>query len=234
MKYSSDSQSGNVLWFILLAVALLGFLTIVVTRSGSSVEQTGSIEQARIKASALMRYAKSVETAVTQMRSNGTSENSIDFITLGASYDNASCTDPSCEVFHVNGGGITYQSAGDVLNDRNFAQNWVVTAANRVGGMGCDDNTDDCRDLLMLVRGMPDTICLQVNAILRVENPSGTPPSQANLGLTPEFDGSFTPAGANNLIGGAAANQSPQVKNRAAGCIYHNSENIFFQVLIPR
>ena len=52
------NERGNVLWFILLAVALLASITIVLSRSGSTVDQSGDIEQVRIKSGQIMRYAK--------------------------------------------------------------------------------------------------------------------------------------------------------------------------------
>ena len=42
------NESGNALWFILIAIALLAALTVVVTRSSDTVEQSGDVERQRI------------------------------------------------------------------------------------------------------------------------------------------------------------------------------------------
>ncbi|HOO82886.1 MAG TPA: hypothetical protein PK513_10340, partial [Alphaproteobacteria bacterium] len=73
------TERGNVLWFILIAVALLAALTMVLSRSGSTVDQSGDIEQQRVKASQILRTAKSIEAGIQQMRLRGVSENDMSF-----------------------------------------------------------------------------------------------------------------------------------------------------------
>lgn len=238
MKHAHDSQSGNVLWFILLAVALLGFLTIVISRIGSSVEQSGNIEQTRVRASALLRYGKSVETAVSQLLSQGISENNLDFSAIGASYNNPNCTETSCKIFQMEGGGINYRKPSEILGDANFSENWVISSGNRIGGLGCDDPTDECRDLILLVKGLPDTLCKQINSIMNIQNPAGAPPQQQNIDDATPFTGSYSASGANYILGGTnATNESPQVASKSSGCVTKfsgTSSNYFYDVLLAR
>lgn len=234
------SESGNILWFLLLTVALLGMLTFIVSRNSGTVNQTGRAEQDRIRASSLLRYTKSIEIAVQKMVLNdGISENDLDFIAMGGAYNNVNCSASSCEVFHVEGGGVDYQSAADILGDSSFARNWHISTGNRVGGMGCDDASANCKDLLILLENTPESICLQVNKILGITNPSGALPQQYEFNHGSPYTGSFTANISNQYIGGAhAANESPQVRGQQAGCIYEfgGGQNTvyYYHVLLPR
>ena len=51
-------QKGNALWFILVAISLLGLLTIMLSRSSSTSNETGSYEQNIIGANGILSYVK--------------------------------------------------------------------------------------------------------------------------------------------------------------------------------
>ncbi|MDH5722867.1 MAG: hypothetical protein OEY94_06065, partial [Alphaproteobacteria bacterium] len=239
-KQNHISESGNILWFLLLTIALLGMLTFIVSRNSGTVNQSGRVEQDRIRASSLLRYTKSIEIAVQRMVLNeGISESDLDFVAISAGHDNTNCNTTSCEVFNVQGGGVDYRSAADILGDTGFANNWHISSGNRVGGMGCDDASANCKDLLLLLEDVPESICLQVNKILNITNPSGALPQQFEVDVGPAYTGSFSTNAANEYIGGAnALNESPQVRRQQAGCIYEfgtAQNNVFYyHVLLPR
>lgn len=232
------NQNGNVLWFILLAVALMGFLSAVLSRGSSSTNQTGDVERARIIASSLLQYSKSVENAVQNMLLQGISENDLDFVDIDATYDNPNCTERACEIFDAQGGGIPLRSTADVISDTNFTNDWIVSTGNRIGGMGCDDADHSCRDLLLMVSGVSDTLCKQINAINDIENPSNAPPQQQHVEEGDPFTGSFSSNTNNRILGGTnASNESPQVANKTVGCVTKfngTATNYFYQVLIAR
>ncbi len=238
IRVSKETQAGNALWFILLAVALLGGLTAILSRGTSSTNQTGGIERARIKASSLLQYTKSIENAVQNMMLSGISENNLDFKAINASHDNPDCDNTDCEVFSAQGGGISYRSAKKVLGNANFTDDWIVSTGNRVGGHGCDDETDSCRELTILLSGIDDTLCKQINSVSGIENPSGTPPQQQYIEEGTPFTGSYSVNANNRLIGGTdATNESPQAAYKTAGCITRftgSPTNYFFHVLIAR
>lgn len=234
----NENENGNVLWFILITVALLGFLTAFLSRGTSSTNQTGDIERARIKASALLQYTKSIETAVQNMALKGISESDLDFIEIDAAYDNPNCTTNECNIFHQDGGAVTYRSPSKILSNAGFTNNWVISTGNRVGGMGCDNNTDNCRDLLLLLSGIPQSICKQINNLSGITNPSGDPPQQQYIEEGDPFIGSFTGNTQNRLIGGTdTTNEAPQVSYKGTGCVTKFSgtpTNYLYQVLIAR
>lgn len=169
---------------------------------------------------------------------SGVSENDLDFVAIGASHDNTNCTENHCEVFHVDGGGIPYRTAAEIIKDQNFTNNWLISTGNRVGGMGCDDASDSCRDLLLLLSGLSDTICEQINRIADIDNPSSAPPGQQYVEEGTEFTGSYSVNIQNRILGGSdATNESPEVAYKSAGCVTKfdgTSTNYLFQVLVAR
>ena len=239
MKRALKNQDGNVLWFILLAVALLAFLTGVVSRNSASIDQTGSVEDARIKAGHLLRFAKSVETTVQRMMLNGISENDLDFVAISAAHNNTNCSTDECEVFNIKGGGITYENVAGLLNDSSHTDDWHVSTENRVYQFGCDAATNRCTELLLLADNVPRPVCIQINKIQNITNPGGQLPQQREVLEGSAFTGAYSTTINTDMIGGTdASNESPQVKGKSAGCIYEfgggQNKFYFYQILIPR
>lgn len=230
-----QSERGNVLWFILVAVVLLGALTAVLTRGGGSVDQSGDVEQMRITASQIMRYAKSVETAIEQMQLRNISENEISFAntTTAADYTNASCdndsdnTYPGCLVFNQDGGGIEYRGFED--------QDWIFTGANNVGTAAAPIGTTAARsgnDLVMLLPIASEALCVQINREVDVDNPNGEPPVDSGIGYT-IFTGTYASGGPVILDGDTAPFE---LDGHNAGCFTDTAadENYFYYVILTR
>lgn len=233
MSGNSAAQSGNVLWFILVAVLLLGALTMVLTRSGSTVDQSGDVEQARVKATQIMRYGKSIEAAIQQMKLRGISENDISFenSTTATSYMNANCSVDECKVFNVNGGGLTYTDPPSGVND---GSEWIFTGANNVGTTAGPVGTTAARsgnDLVMLLPEAKESLCIQINRDLDVGT-AGTLPADATGIATTAFTGTFVSA--LNLIDG---DPTPfELDRESGGCFTDTNAGVtyFYYVLLAR
>lgn len=114
------SNSGNVLFLILIAVALFAALSYAVTSSSRGGGIDAKKDSSELIASEIMNYVSSLEQAVTRLRvSNGCSLSQISFEnSVDINYTNTfSRTDKSCNVFHQNGGGMYWKKAN---------QNWFV------------------------------------------------------------------------------------------------------------
>lgn len=231
----THSQAGNALWFILIAVVLLGALTILLTRSGSNVTQSGDVEQQRITASQLLRYAKGLESAIDQMKMRGVSENTISFenSTTAIDYTNASCTSTDCKLFDAGGGGQTYRPAPTSAS----TDEWIFTGANNVGTT--DDpvgTTDDItgNDLIMLLPNVREDLCKQINRDLDVGT-SGTIPVETTGIATTAFTGTY-PGGAAVVLDG---DPTPfELDGKRGGCFINAAPNpdviYFYYVLLAR
>lgn len=102
-------ESGNVLIFILIAVALIGIVTAAI-RSGSNESANIDDEQMIIRVSEVRQYASELERAVTFIIQNGASENDIRFAHGDAPSDYGDInTNPQNQVFHRSGGGAEYR-----------------------------------------------------------------------------------------------------------------------------
>ena len=218
------TQQGNALWFILIAVALLAALTMVLSRGGSTVDQSGDFEQRQVKVSQMLRYAKSIEAAVQEMRLRGVSENDISFWHDSNgdntedntdTYYNINCDGlTDCKLFDVGGAGLTYIQPPQGVSD---ASDWIFNATNDVINVGTT-----APDLVIMLPQMRTSICDQINRVLSTSY-GGT---ESDVDFT-AFNGSFT---ATETIDLADAQE--------AGCIdYDNAgstEPFFYYVLIKR
>lgn len=239
MTDTYSKQRGNVLFYILLAVFLIGGLTAMVSRSGSNSNQTGDFEKDRIKASGILRYAKSMEQAVQQLVTNGISENDLEFGAIDAGHDNTNCTTSDCDVFHMAGGGITHRPPAKALNMESYTEDWIVTAENRIYGFGCDDFSAGCTDIILVAPDIPKDICLAINTLQDITNPSGDAPQQKVFETDTKYIGTITAGDTDALIGGTnVTDQAPEVKGKSAACVYEfggtGNTYYFYQVLLAR
>lgn len=237
IQKNRNSESGNVLWFILIAIALIGILTGILTRSGSSVDQSGDVEQSRIKASSIMRYAKGIEEAITQMSMRGVSESEVSFenTQTEVDYTNPRCTRDECRLFHVRGGGQSYIAPPAGTGS---AREWLFTGYNNVGNeRGPVGTTEDRRgnDLLIMLTGVPKGLCVQINRDLGIANPGGAPPrDEGGIGLEP-FTGDYHEAGGQMPV--IDADPQPfELNRKQTGCFYdsNSSQLIFYHAVLVR
>ncbi len=210
-----DNESGNALWFILIAVVLLGALTLLLSRSGSSVTQSGDVEQARILAGQAMRYAKGLESAIQQMKMRGISESDLSFENddTATDYTNAACTVDDCRVFVSGGGGQSYIKPPTGAND---GSDWIFTGANNVGTAAYPVGTTAFgmgNDIVMLLPAANRDMCIQINKDFGIGTAGSIPVDETGIALA-AFTGSF--AASLTVIDGDAA--PFELDGHTAGC----------------
>ena len=236
-----QTQSGNALFFILVAVVMLGLLTMILSRGGSNTEQTGDFEQNRIQIGQLLRYAKSIETSIQEMKLLDISENDISFEnpTTATDYTNANCdaagdrSFPSCLLFDAQGAGLTYRNFAN-MND---GSDWIITGANNVGTTAGPVGSTAARignDLIMLLPNMDQTLCIQINRDLDVGT-AGTLPVETTGIATTAFTGTFATGGPTLLDG----DPTPfELNSETAGCFTDTAPDpdvtYFYYVVLAR
>ncbi len=213
-------QSGNALWFILVAIGLLGLLTVMMSRSSSSTNETGGYEQNIIHANKILSYAKSMENAVQSLLARGCSENDISFWhdsdgngTENGSddYFNAnSPTDRSCHVFDVAGAGLTWTTPNEnwldqTQNAQTFFGDYTISTGNRLTSLETNN-----LDLLIFLSWIPIDLCESINNLLF----SSSDITQDNAGFSrsPFAHGNYSVAGSNITL------SSPLHSGEASGC----------------
>ena len=241
-------SAGNALMIILILIILLAALTAVVMRSSNRASTNISTETARMQAEKLIRQAKGLETSVQRLTSvNRCSENEISFVntTTTRDYTNAQApTDHHCDLFHVDGAGMSYSNPDVSALDSSLSAlsdygQFVFTGGHCVLGLGSDDNsacTDSEVALLAVVPHVNLATCLQINQLMSITNPSGAPPEDSLDETAATFTGSYTAATDPELGEGASGSS---LQKHTTGCLKNTSgawtgSYIFYHMLITR
>lgn len=232
---NTPNERGNVLWFIMIGIALLAAITMVISRGSSSVDQAGDYEQNSVQASQLMRYAKSIETAVQEMKLNGISENDISFENslTTTDYTNSNCGISDCLLFYVDGAGLEYRNFSSL---QSTAGDWIFTGANNVGTTANPVGTTAAssgNDLLMLLPNVKSAVCTHINRTLGVGT-AGTLPTETTGIATTAFTGAYAGGGPTILDG----DPTPfELDGKRSGCFIdaNDSDKVYFyHVLLAR
>lgn len=170
-------HKGNVLFLILLAVALFAALSYAVTQSSRSGGKNISDEQAELIASQHRQYVTAIESAITRLKLTNNCRN--EEISVAAdsdgdgnwfdtndTYHNAnSPTDFSCHVFHPNGGNIPWTE--DSLEDFTGSHAWQVTYSFYSGEPTLGAGLDGLNDLGVYVQ-VSEKVCNAFNKKINI------------------------------------------------------------------
>lgn len=151
------SERGNVLFLILIAVALFAALSYAVTQSSRTGTNNSEREKSQIGSSALAQYPISLRSAVMRMVIGGENIRNI----LFNAPDNFDGFAASRLVFHPEGGGATFSDApADVMAAATSA-NWTYNAEFRVPSVGRDGVNGN--DVIAFLAGVNQATCERIN-----------------------------------------------------------------------
>ncbi len=179
--------NGNVLFLILIAVALFAALAYAITNSNRGGAGNISKEKVSALASQILNHGIAVRTAVTRMTMNGIAIQNLDayspvYIRKNGNtvMDNVSCTTDNCLIFHPNGGGVSPVIIGDswAINNEGYALTsggWrpghAGLQAVSIAGIGSDK-----MDIILSMQWYSREFCKAFNDFVGVTNPSNLPP----------------------------------------------------------
>jgi hypothetical protein len=227
----TKSQNGNVLFYILIAVALIAALSYAVSQSSRGGGDAISDQKVALFSGEMIDYGNVLANAVGQLRLRGCQITQISFQNdVDASYTNAGApADGSCSIFHPNGGGVNFMSfeAEAFLRSN---PGYIFNASMQIQNLGSTCSNNNCTDLLFLARDLKQSVCLTLNDTLSVTNPGGVPPIETELDYA-AFTGAYTNV---QTIGDVAAASS--VAGKSAGCVEddNSGEFVFYKVLHRR
>jgi hypothetical protein len=241
-------ESGNALWFILLAIALVTALTVTITSSSDQTEQSGDIERYRIQASEMLNYSKSLQEAVNRMSLRGIGENEMSFEDSGltTSYAHGNCSSGDCKIFDKSGGGVSYEAPDTSWLDKSESASsrygeWFFTADTCVanvsrGSTDCDSDAAANEELLIVLPYVKKGLCIEINYILGHKDGSDaillTAPEQSSaaIDLTTPYLGAF---GGDNLM---LLDDNSYLNAKKTGCYLDNGIGayMFYYTLIGR
>lgn len=245
MSQKMVHERGNALIIILVVIALLAALTVTITRLSAKSSGNLSAEQARIQAENMMRTAQTYETAVQKLVNiNRCSENELNFdnTLTTVSYTNPNAfPDKHCDIFDVSGAGLKYESPNPAFLDSGESAKseygeWVFNSTQCVLEVGTGDTTcnDTNVELMVILPHIKKEICVEINNLNGITNPTGNPPNEDQQGTT--FIGTFT-ADADPEIGEGATGTN--LIRHTTGC-YQDSGGlwlnsyIFYHVILVR
>jgi len=239
-------ERGNVLFLILIAVALFAALSYAVTQSSRSGGGDASKETNLIGSAQLTQYPAGVRTSLIRMIISGEDPTTLEFnppLTF-SDCSGAPTTYNRC-VFHPSGGGATYALApSEVMADGNPGT-WLFVGDNEINLIGQYDGAGDPdsveADIIALLPGISNSICTKVNEELgitgdidegtgtilfaSVNQMVSTNADSASTEITAAIDGS------GGTIGGADATG---LDGQPFGCFTQDSVNYYYHVLIER
>lgn len=223
-------QSGNVLFLILIAVALFAALSYAATTSFRSSGGSASSETTVVKGTEVAQYGGLLKSAILRLLVPNTcdpTEISFEgppFDGSDANYVNpGSPANFSCHVFHPNGGRVARMPPPQDVND---GRDWAYIET-RVRDVGPDQGAcaASCNDIVLVLGGLSKAVCEDINKKLE----GSTAIVQQDDGADYEdkkYIGSFT-TGAD--IDGAGVNSKHDLCIQDANGVYY-----YYSVLIPR
>jgi hypothetical protein len=222
-------ERGNILFIILIAIALIALLTELVSLSSQEQSDAVTRQIQDDQISRMMDQASALSGALNQMALNGEDDTSSDPTRL---YNKLNQVKPgeagyetpphSTKIYHPYGGGITYMSASTPDPDA-VAFGYAINAKSIITGIGDTDVT--VGDIVFTAKLATAAACQRVNTIL--SNSGGVPPVMA----TATFDALFT---AGTTVTVSAANCASCV-NVARLCVSNTGATAwgFYAALYP-
>ena len=234
------SERGNVLFLILIAVALFAALSYAVTQSTRSGSGTADQEQALLSSAAMTQYPTSMRTSLIRMVLGGTD---ISDIVFNAPADFSGVSDLTHDVFHPTGGGAVFQKAPADLMVGSGQGTWFHNANWDIPLIGIDGAGGN--DLIAFLPGISQSICRQVNREFSLNTTGctltdGVIPDLATatdeLNIRSNFEAGDTfPTGDNDDIDGIGG-ACTVFDSQPSGCFNDTDtgEYVFYSVLLER
>lgn len=177
-KYTNEN--GNVLFLILIAVALFAALSYAVTQSSRSGGSGSEREQGIVNAAGLTQYASSIRTAILRMTINNVGITQILFKNPGDDdYATQTATDGETRhVFHPDGGGASFQAAPANVLQAGADGEWHFRDGFFVPELGSDAESE----IVAFLPGVSGAVCEELNS--RYDIDTTLDPNIPNLQVT--------------------------------------------------
>lgn len=165
-------QNGNILFLILIAVALFAALSYAITGTSRSNSTALSEEQTDIAVSRILNYVGQAQNAVNRLlliNKCGESEISFENPNYPRSSANARApSDNSCHIHHPAGGGLPYlQIESDwLLNAADYPSNSFIDLHGHYGYYGTRNVLNSgsiAAEMVIVIPFLKDEICTELN-----------------------------------------------------------------------
>ncbi len=170
--HSHSRTSGNVLFLILIAVALFAALSYVVTQSSRSGSSSAGGEKAALMIAGLIQYPTYLRAEVTRMAMNSSNgaDIEVDYIPGVDDPDDPSfANNKKHQIFHPEGGKARYELPSAEARDMAVVKlysaiepraiGWVITTKIALPGVGGEDEPEVLAHLV----GVRRDVCAKIN-----------------------------------------------------------------------
>lgn len=158
LKNIKDKENGNVLFLILIAVALFAALSYAVTSSTRSSGSGAGSETNLISSAQIAQYPASVNTSIMRMIIASTLASELRF---NRPSEFSTLDSTSIGVFHPQGGGATYIPAPDEIMVSGNPGQWVFNAELEVPNISLSGVGGN--DIIAYLVGIKQSICSRIN-----------------------------------------------------------------------
>lgn len=234
-----NGESGNVLFLILIAVALFAALSYAVTQSSRSGGGDAGKETNLVNSAQMTQYPSGIRTSIVRMIISGADIASIEF-NAPSLFGTLTATTPvgALGVFHPSGGGATYaQAPGDVMASGATQGSWIFNGENQIFNIGTSENaatpTAATADIIAFLPGVSTSVCNKLNEELGLP---ATPVVETGVDVA-TIMGSATPGLCNGGCGGTIgdnADAANKLNGQPFGCFSQSAQLVYFHVLVER
>lgn len=246
------TQSGSVIVWILVCVAMFAALSFTVANIMRGGGVTKNTEMMRVQANEIIGYGDTIRRAVQATRINGYSITELSFENDYISgYANPNCGDAGCRIFGSGGGGVKYSLGDEKWLDNNqrdepLYREWFIPADSCIPNVGTGDSTcgGDAaatnEELIIFLPYIKEGVCTEINRQLGIVSSTGALPQDSGCAWGTSPVNRFT----GNFIDGQSVTSFPDatlLSGRPAGCFrigsctgYPANTFHYYQVLLPR
>ncbi|MCB9982536.1 MAG: hypothetical protein H6861_02510 [Rhodospirillales bacterium] len=254
LQKNRQSEKGNVLFLILIAVALFAALSYAVTQSSRSGGGASDGEANLVNSAQITQYPASVRTAIVRMIIGGTDVAQLNFDppsafgTAVTGCDQASVS--STCVFHPDGGGATRVTAPPEVMGAGTQGEWVFSSNYSIANIGRTTAVNNSNDIIAFLPGVSQSLCDRLNTELGINvNTDADSDGVPDAGSTniPDADEEMNQDSASGLgIGPASLGAGKRLSNDLSGQPFgcadftpgtdetDDSDLVYFHVLVER
>lgn len=172
LQKKHQSQKGNILFLILLAVVLFAALSYAVTQSMRGGGGNAGSETNLVNSAVLSQYPVGLRAAILRMIVDGTDVTTLNFDPPSV-FTTMTSGEQALNVFHPDGGGASFGFIpSDALLTPSSTARWVFTRNFGIELIGTTATTsgDAGKDIIALAPGLSSSICQAINDELGIDS----------------------------------------------------------------
>lgn len=225
-------QNGNVLFIILIAVALFAALAYAVTQSTRSGGNDVAQETTAVNVAQVLSVPPAYRTAAQRMMvSKGIDGGEIVF-TDPSAFGAAPADVNERNVYHPTGGDMPYPTVPKELVEDVATSGWAVNSENEVVDVGRNGSSPPeiySVELIAFLHDVKQSVCEAINAKFAI---SGMPTVAGVDYNYIQSSTSYMDNGGAGIIGGGAGDAA--LIGKTEGCFLTGGKYVFYSVLIER